>query len=99
MFASWRRPSRILKRQRGLANDKSSLAVDDIRSSGGTSESCVPQEPSPGPLLAVAERIGQISYPVVVADQPRQLPGVDARCEEGSYAGSHERDGANRATV
>jgi len=63
MSASWRKPSRTLKKRTGLGNDKSSLAIDDIRHSGGTPNFRVPQESGPGPLLAVVKRAAQILIP------------------------------------
>src|SRR5690349_16851868 len=92
-FASWRKPSSTLKRQRGPGNDKSSLAIDSVRASGGTLDCCVPQESSPGPLLAVVQRVGQIPQPALVADEPWQLHRVGASRADDCHARSLVHDG------
>jgi hypothetical protein len=44
--------------------DQSSLAIDDIFARGGNADCGISQEPGPGPLLAVVQRIVEISDPV-----------------------------------
>src|SRR4026207_1910628 len=98
-FASWRRRSRSLKGRRGLENDKSSLAVDNICGGGGTSDCRVPQKPGPGPLLAVVERLAPVSGPVCVVNEPRQLSGIDAGCDDNGNSGSNSCDRPDHAAV
>src|ERR1700723_478752 len=96
MFATWRKPSRSLscnKNRKGRVNrndrrmDQPSLAIDVVRSYGGTPDCRVSQEPGQSPLLVVAHRVFQIPHPVIAADEPRQPPGVGASCEEDHAMG------------
>src|SRR5580693_1721919 len=104
MSASWKKPSRSLScntRRKGQANrndrrmDQPSLAINLVRSCGGTPDHRIPQEPGQSPLLVVAQRVVQIPHPVIVADEPWRPPRTGPGREEDRDTGCLIHDSAN----
>src|ERR1700686_4262255 len=105
MFASWRRPFRILninvKRKGGVnQNDRydneSYMAINAFRGRRRSPDDWFSQESSPTALLDVARRVGEIPHTNRVSDELRQ-PSLVGPSREEHVAASHlaHRDASN----